>query len=397
MVAPIRFTEVRDWLFGTALPFWAAVGVDRVHGGFVEHLDLAGRDGMAPFKRVRAQARQIYCFAQGALLGWQPGREVAEHGWRFLSVHGRRADGAWVRRMNREGGVLDPTCDAYDMAFVLLAHAWMFRLTGDGRLVDGAISTVEALDRVLAHPAGNGWLVAEGQASPREQNPHMHITEAAVELALATGNPRLAAFARRAVALAERFIFDSEGLLHEFFDERWTPLDGPLGRIVEPGHLMEWAWILNHGKAVLGPAVRPRARLLHEWAERVGVDPKTGLTFDQVDRHGAVLAPDHRSWPQAETLKANLAMLEHEGLDTRERIAACTANLLDRYLAVTPAGTWTDHIAAGGQPRVERIPSTTLYHLQSAFTELLRLQTRIEAFETPAGRFAAPPDATAPA
>jgi hypothetical protein len=61
-----------------ALPLWSKEGWDRTTGGFVERLDQEGRaDRLAP-RRVRVQARQIYCFAKAAQMGWYPdGREIA--------------------------------------------------------------------------------------------------------------------------------------------------------------------------------------------------------------------------------------------------------------------------------------------------------------------------------
>ena len=54
--------RVRSWLIDTALPLWGDVGVDRDGPGFVEQLTLQGRPADVSFKRVRVQARQIYCF-----------------------------------------------------------------------------------------------------------------------------------------------------------------------------------------------------------------------------------------------------------------------------------------------------------------------------------------------
>ncbi|MDT8870497.1 AGE family epimerase/isomerase [Komagataeibacter rhaeticus] len=92
--------RVQTWLYDHAWPYWAAHGVDRVHGGFVEYLDLAGHDGGAPFKRVRAQARQLYCFSQAALLGLPGAREISDNCWQFFDRHARRGDGdghgAWI-------------------------------------------------------------------------------------------------------------------------------------------------------------------------------------------------------------------------------------------------------------------------------------------------------------
>src|SRR4051812_5298316 len=59
------------------LPLWSDQGWDRTTGGFVERLDPDGRaDHLAP-RRVLVQARQIYCFAKAAQMGWYPqGREI---------------------------------------------------------------------------------------------------------------------------------------------------------------------------------------------------------------------------------------------------------------------------------------------------------------------------------
>ncbi|MDX7949990.1 AGE family epimerase/isomerase [Lichenihabitans sp. Uapishka_5] len=377
----IRFDAVRRWLFDAAWPFWAQHGVDRLHGGFVEHLDLTGRDAGVGFKRMRSQTRQTFCFTQAALLGWEPGRAVADHGWAFLQTHGRRPDGGWVRRMGRDGGRLDETFDAYEVAFVLFLHAWRYRLTPEPALVEAAIGIVAMLDRHLGRPDQQGWLAQEGCATPLQQNPHMHLMEAAVELALATGDPRFATLTRRVADLAlDRMIDPETGALREFFDATWQPLPGDEGRVVEPGHQFEWVWLLLRAEPVLGKAVAGPATLLFDSAQRHGVHPETGLVYDRVDVDGRLLDPHHRLWAQTEALKACLAMLEHLGHDTRPRIAACVDVLLDRYLhPAEPTGTWIDHLAADGAPMVDKIPATTLYHIQLAFAELLRLQPRLEA------------------
>jgi N-acylglucosamine 2-epimerase/mannose-6-phosphate isomerase len=376
----INFTAVRTWLYDEAWPFWGEVGVDRSQGGFVEHLTLAGENGKAPFKRVRAQARQIYCFSHAALAGWSDGAAIADHGWDFLTRHGRREDGAWVRRLAPNGEVLDAACDAYDMAFVLFAHAWRHKVTKDPQVEASALRTLDALERVLGHSNGLGWLAEEGDAGPRQQNPHMHLIEAAIELADTTGHPRFQAFGRRIAALfAERILERDTGVLREFFAPDWSPLATPEGRIVEPGHQLEWAWILYRAAPILELDMSREASLLYAHAERHGVAPISGLTYDQIDLTGEIISGDHRSWPQTEALKANLAMLDGHGVDTRERIAVCVDNLLNLYLKPAPTGAWIDHIDGRQRPRVDKIPSTTLYHLQLAFTELLRLQPVIEA------------------
>ena len=55
-----------------SLPLWSGEGWDPAAGGFVEKLDTEGRADRAAPRRVRVQARQIYCFAKAADLGWYP-------------------------------------------------------------------------------------------------------------------------------------------------------------------------------------------------------------------------------------------------------------------------------------------------------------------------------------
>jgi mannose/cellobiose epimerase-like protein (N-acyl-D-glucosamine 2-epimerase family) len=53
-----------------ALPLWSKESWDQTTGGFVDRLDQEGRaDRLAP-RRVFVQARQIYCFAKAAQMGW---------------------------------------------------------------------------------------------------------------------------------------------------------------------------------------------------------------------------------------------------------------------------------------------------------------------------------------
>src|SRR5580704_2551472 len=77
-----------------SLPLWSRKGWDQSRGGFVERLDMEGRaDDLAPL-RVRVQARQIYCFAKAAEIGWYPqGRELAIKGLDYLLAKARSPDG----------------------------------------------------------------------------------------------------------------------------------------------------------------------------------------------------------------------------------------------------------------------------------------------------------------
>lgn len=367
----IRFDEVRAWVFDQALPLWLSNGVDRGAGGAVECLDLGGIDAGVPFKRVRAQARQVYAFSNAALLGVAGATEAADHVWVFLDQHARRADGGWVRLLDRDGGVLDPTADTYDMAFILYALAWRAR-RGEPNARAEANAVLDAMERLLGLGRGLGFRAAEDKPEARLQNPHMHLLEAAIEAAEACQDQRFAELAVDLTGLFAGRMFH-DGVLVEAFDPDWNPIRGADQRI-EPGHLYEWTWLLHRAEGVTGRRYRDEARALCAFAETHGLDPQTRAAVDGLDGPDLVRRDTARIWPQTEALKAHLALYEHQGVDGRARIAEITGQLLDHYLADAPPGGWMDRYGPNWTPAADQIPSSILYHLLVAFTELLRLE-----------------------
>ncbi len=149
------------------------------------------------------------------------------------------------------------------------------------------------------------------------------------------------------------------------------------------GHLYEWCWLLHEARRVTGLDLSGEAGALYELAERRGLDAGTRLADDALAGDGLVPSRSFRIWPQTEALKAQLAMFEHQGLDTRARVAQVTDQLLDRYLAVEPAGAWCDRFGPGFQPVAKDIPASILYHLLLAFSELLRLEPQLSKAAPP--------------
>jgi mannose/cellobiose epimerase-like protein (N-acyl-D-glucosamine 2-epimerase family) len=368
-----RFSEVRRWVFDSALPFWSTVGRDG-DVGFVEHLTLQGEPADPGYKRLRVQARQIYVFSHASLQGYRPGLAAAENGWRFMLRHGWSPEGGWVRRLGRQGGVVDATIDLYDQAFALFAIAWWIRASGDTAAVDWADKTLAAIDDHLGRADGRGW------HAEAVQNPHMHMLEALLALYESTGAERFAAKALQVAELMRTTFFDAESsTLAEYFDQDWRRQPGLRGRIIEPGHHFEWSWILRHATRLTGTDFADVAHGLFAFAEAHGVDATTGLTLDAVLDDGSPHDRASRSWPQTEALKAHLAEIEFGGRRLDGRPAAIVANLLDGYLDKPVAATWIDHFDGQGRPIVDKVPASTLYHVFLAFSELLRLEPTLSA------------------
>ncbi len=366
--------EVRLWLFEDALPFWSAHGVDRQNGGFVEQLRLGGSNPHVDFKRVRVMARQTYVFSHAALLGWKPGVELAHHGFDFLTRKAWQGpDLGWARRLDANGAVKDPAHDLYDIAFVLFALGWYHRLTKDDEALAWIHRTLDFVDAKMRHPGGIGFINASDATGPRLQNPHMHLLEAALIALENTGEPRFRALSDEIVTLfIDRFFNPETHTLTEFFDDNLRPAPGDIGRLVEPGHHFEWAWLLGLYQRLTGVDIGWHARELVDFAERHGV--RDGATVNMVRDDGTLLDASIRIWPNAERIQAAVAMFELDGKDPLPVFEQSGRLLLDRFLAVRPSGFWIEQFNAEGRPDTDKIPASTLYHLFIAFSEMLRIE-----------------------
>ena len=369
--------NLRRWLFAEALPLWCSVGRDREAGGFHELLDQSAAP-LRVAKRARVQARQAYVFATAGLLGWDGAwPEAALSGLEHLDRCYRRPDGLYLCLASHDGAPLDATARLYDQAFVLLALA---RLCAAGVRPDAMESAAAALREALSafrHPAGG---FREASERPFQANAQMHLLEAALEWAALSRDPAWRALCEEIVELAlTRFVDARSGRLLEVFDDAWDPAAGALGRIVEPGHQFEWAWLLRRWSARAGDlrAKRVAAELRRSGA--AGVDAELGVALDEVLLDGGPVRRTARLWPQTEWLKAALDAGQDEGGWTMAE-AACRA--LVRFLDVPVQGLWWDRLLDDGTMRAEPAPASSFYHIVTACSVLF---SGAEAAVEPAG------------
>lgn len=378
-MSAIAFDRARAFLCDQALPLWSTTG-RYDNGCYVEHLDLAGAPVDPGFTRTRVQARQLYVFCHSQLAGLGTFREQCDQSAEFFMRSAWLGpDAGWAKLIDTKGSVLDGNYDFYDVSFALFAIGWYYRLSADARCLELAHATLDYLDRHAAHPDG-GFRNDVASSLPRQQNPHMHLVEALNVWFEATGEARFAHQATRIIDLFEtRFVDPQSGALHEFFNDDWSRLDAPAGRIVEPGHQFEWAWIIGHNGRITGQERHALMARLIDSATRAGYSSTSGLTIDQVDPEGRVISPHTRLWPQTESIKAALAAREFLERDTEDRIALTLDGLFARFLDTGPVpGTWIDHYDDAGAIIVNKIPASSLYHITLAFLDLLRLRPTFE-------------------
>lgn len=368
--------RLREWLVADTLPVWCEDGYDRINGGFHERLSFDRKPVVAEGKRILVQARQ--CFAFAAFGAEVPnGTERARDGYRFLIAKGAHPDGGWRHRVAGDGAPSDDSRDLYDQAFVMFASAAAFGTLGLDAALGHARGTLEYLDRERAHPAGGYTenVPADGSAwtGPRRQNPHMHLFEALLALYEVSGEGMFLARAAQLFELARRrFVVD--GTLREYFTDALTPVPGDIGQIVEPGHHLEWAWLLHrYASHADDPAAIQLAATLYAFALDHGYDAVSGGLHDEVLSDGTVRRDDRRLWPQTEALKAHAAWYEETGdIAARARIEAGIGYLMAAHLR-GPKGTWQEHLHADGVNFYGSCPASSLYHLGFAVTELDRV------------------------
>lgn len=359
------------WLLDKTLPLWWTSGADRA-GGYHEQL---GHDGTAVDmpRRARVQARQVYVYAMAGKLGWAgPWRQAAGHGFDYLLARYRRPDGLFRTLVGARGEAMDDTAMLYDQAFVLLACASLHRADPtDKTPLQVAAALREAIDASMRHDGGG---FAEAAGHRFQSNPHMHMLEATLAWAEAGGDRSWEALAGEIVELClSRFIDPEGGFLREAFGAGWAPAEGDAGRIVEPGHQFEWAWLLERwGRRTGDLRARVAARRLFVSGLK-GVDIERGVAVDEMWDDMRIKSPRARLWPQTERLKAGLLLAQTENAAARDAYlddARMAAAALWSYLQMPVDGLWRDKMREDGSFVEEPAPASSLYHIVAAIAEL---------------------------
>jgi mannose/cellobiose epimerase-like protein (N-acyl-D-glucosamine 2-epimerase family) len=361
------------WLVNDAYPRWAQHGIDP-RGGFFETLGQNGL-GLPEPRRARVQPRQIYAFAKAPEFGWRgdaPG--IVCRGVDYFTTYYRRRDGLFRTLADAGGAPLDERALLYDQAFALLGYAAAATAL-DAR--DEFEARALELRGTIEHRMGadDGAFFSDlARADVRESNAHMHLLEACLEWADIGNDASWLTWVRRLVELAiSHFIRTDDGAIREFYTGAWQPAPGIAGRIIEPGHQFEWAWLLLRCESLYHAPLRETALRLLMLGEQCGV--RRGVAVNKLD--GSIITDaDARFWPQTERLKAALLAASLTG-DARYWSTAHAATLsLLPYLATPVPGLWFDVQRPSGELVRSSAPASTLYHLVGAISTLNTLTGR---------------------
>lgn len=355
---------LREHFDRIVLPLWRGAGFNaalRLPYEAVEAVDAAGAAPL-PVTRYRAMAcaRQLFVFSQSG--------DAAHAHTLFESLRHYFQDsarGGWFYSVDAQGAPLDTTKDLYTHAFVVFACSVYGARFG----VETALALAQSTSALIVDrfAAGDGLLNAALDAAfatvagAPVQNPLMHLTEAWLAAREATGDAAFdTAITRLVEAVARTFVHAPTGCIAEL------PM-GAAGNRLEPGHQFEWFWLASRAAGRLGASGLDEALArAFRFAVQHGVDPASGAVAAALDESGRVIDPTRRIWAQTEYLRA-IATHGDAG------VGATLAPQIGRFAAhfLTPRG-WVECRSAEGEVARADMPSTTPYHLLTAYLALPR-------------------------
>lgn len=365
-------SRLQNWIKDAALPLWATKGINPENQANYERLLANGEIDFAASTRVRVQSRQTFFYAAAYERGWlSEGKTIALNLMQFILTHAKHphAQAGFSHLFNPDWEIVDHKQDLYDHAFHLLALGWSYRISKDNYYLLEAKKIIAHLDQQFGK-ANGGWTEGDYAYTCRRQNPHMHLFEAFMALYEASGDHAFLARASEMFGLFQAHFFDEQQqVLFEFFDEDWNLLAGKKGQQVEPGHMMEWVWLVDWYSRLTGRPVKVYADALYNNGLAKGL-AKSGLLYDAITPNGDIIDGNKRCWGITELIKASLVQIRY-GHPQAEAIA-CKAidDLFKYYLCASTPGSYVDQRGLNDEIVVDTAPASSLYHIIVAAMEL---------------------------
>ncbi len=352
---------LRAHFSSVVLPTWRAAGFNSVLRLPFEAVAPNDHAPLPPRRyRAMACARQLFMFADAG--------DLAHATMLFASLRHYFLDsrnGGWFYSVDAHGAPLERQKDLYTHAFVVFACAHYAKKSGDADAFALLDETARLIETRFAHRDTRGALLnaalAEDFGARHEsplQNPLMHLAEAWLAARDATGDgifdTRLEALAQ---AVAETFVHEESGCIAEL------PM-GAAGNRLEPGHQFEWYFLAlgSRHHAFEAAGLNTRLARAFDFARRHGVDGETGGVCAALDEKGLVIESTQRIWAQTEYLRA----MATRGI-VGDELGAQIERFRGRFLH---AKGWVECRALDGEITRAEMPSTTPYHLATAYAAL---------------------------
>ncbi len=300
-------------LFDRVVPFWERHSPDRQHGGTFNNLD---RDGAVfdETKHVWLMGRQAWLFST-LYRTVEPRPEwlaLAASGVAFLRAHAVRDDGMVYFHLARDGRPIYRQRKIFSECFTAMALAEHGRAADRPELIAEAEALLERIFRWAEDPTEIGRPALAGQAPSISLAVPMILLNLIEEVA---GDDwrRYSAEVDGLLDRVRLHVHEAEGgvEVRETVAPDGSLLDGPEGRLLNPGHAIEAGWFVQHWAQRLGrPELSDLALRVVRDSHRRGWDDEHGGLFYFLDADGLSPTPLEWSmklwWPHCEALYGHL-------------------------------------------------------------------------------------------
>ncbi|MDZ7636857.1 MAG: AGE family epimerase/isomerase [Bryobacterales bacterium] len=310
MNLPELARQYRSNLLESVIPFWSRHSVDWQHGGYFTCL---ARDGSVydPRKYIWLQGRQIWMYSRlyNQLEARQEWLDIATVGMDFLNRHARDPQGRYYFRVSREGQPSFFQRKPYSAVFAVMAFAEFAKTGAGSQYQRAAVDLFWKVVDWIGDPTLLDRRPMPGQPHFRSLADAIVIAKMALELITIDDDPRYAALMRTCIDDAMLHVDPSRGILLENRGGGPDSLQYPEGRLFNPGHSVEAAWLLWLLAEHLGEPERlPRIARILEASLEFGWDGEYGGLFYFMDTEGhpplQLEASMKLWWPHAEALYA---------------------------------------------------------------------------------------------
>lgn len=238
----------REDLVERVIPFWLRHSLDQEHGGYFTCL---GRDGTLYDSRkyLWLQGRAVWTFAR-LYRELEPRPEflaAARLGVEFIRRHGRDGQGRVYFSLTREGAPHFFQRKPYGAVFYQMGLLEYGRAAGDQGCLDEAAELFWRIVEWIADPTLLGRPAMAGRAAVSSLADLLVVGLMALEMAEQTGDPRYDEVIRATIAGVLRHYDPGRRVFRENIALDGRDLsDLPEGRLFNPGHAIETAWIVLH-------------------------------------------------------------------------------------------------------------------------------------------------------
>ena len=374
-------TRFRADLLDSVIPFWLRHSLDREHGGYFTGLD---RDGTVydTRKYVWLQGRAIWMFSRlyNQLEPRPEFLDAAKLGVGFLRSYARDEQGRFFFSLTREGRPYFFQRKPYGAVFAMLGLLEYGKAARDEACIAEAEAIFWRVLEWIAAPSLLGRPTLPGQLLASNLANQLVVGMMLLDLADRLAEPRYRQVLSDTIAGIARHFDQERGIYLENVAPDGQPmLDEPEGRLFNPGHSIETAWIQLHLlRFAPDAALQAQALTAIERSLELGWDAQYGGLLYLLDVLGRptlqIEATMKLWWPHAEALYALVLAYSLTGearwLSWLEQVDAYTY----ARFADPGYGEWFGYLDRQGQPALTskggsykgfyHVPRALLYSVQ---------------------------------